>query len=76
MKLFTHSQTSTVHKAITCTSVHQSAVRYCGINLRIILQDILKISVLDMSLKISKITATLLRANELYIYLPAQRAPC
>ena len=52
MKLFTHSQTSMVHKAITGTNVDQPTVRSCGIPLRVILQDILKISVLHMSLKI------------------------
>ena len=40
------------HQAITGTNVDLSSVRSCGIHLRLITDEMLKISLLDVSLKI------------------------
>ena len=52
-------------------NVDQSSARYCGIQLRVISQEMLKISVLDRSLKITDlIQANFPGANEFIFQLP------
>ena len=43
------------HQAITLTNVDLSSVRFCGIHLMSISQEMLKISFLDMSVKITNL---------------------